>query len=225
MRSWFSLLVSALAWAGAASAMPPERVELAYEIARNGMTIAEVVYVLEHDGRAYRITETSKGRGILALRGTIRRTSRGLISPQGLKPQEFVDERSGRQAARAFFDWDKNVLTQQYKGEPSTEPLPERAHDRLAFVFDFAFAPPGRGEVTFNLFNGRGQSRHVYTPGPRGRVKTPLGELDAVSFVRGANDDRTEIWLAAGSLLPLRILVTEKDGTRYDQVATKISAP
>jgi hypothetical protein len=228
MRSWLSLLLSALgalAWAGAPRAMPPERVELAYEIARNGLTIAEVAYVLEHDTRTYRITETTKGRGILALRGTIRRTSRGMISPQGLKPQEFVDERTGRSSARALFDWDKKIMTQQYKGEPRTEPLPARAHDRLAFIFDFAFAARPAGEVAFNLFNGRGQSHHVYTAGPRGRVKTPLGELDALSFVRGSGDERTELWLAADSLLPVRIVVTAQDGTRYDQLATKISPP
>ena len=79
--------------------------------------------------------------------------------------------------------------------------------------------------MVFNLFNGRGQSHHVYAPGASGRVKTPLGEFDAVSFVRGSGDERTEIWLAAQSRLPLRIVVTEKDGTRYDQVATKISPP
>jgi hypothetical protein len=88
MRNWSWLLISSLAWAGAAWCAPPERVELTYEIARNGTTIAEAFYFLEHDGRSYRITETSKGRGVLALRGTTRRTSRGLISAQGLRPRE-----------------------------------------------------------------------------------------------------------------------------------------
>src|SRR5687767_2902484 len=165
MSSWFWLAISALAWAGAAWSAPPQRVELAYDISRNGLRIAEVVYLLEHDGSRYQITETSKGRGVLALRGTIRRTSRGLVSPQGLKPLEFVDERTGRNTARALIDWNAKTVTQQYQGEPSVGPLPAQAHDRLAFALDFAFAPPGRGEVAFDVLNGRGQSRHVYTPG------------------------------------------------------------
>jgi hypothetical protein len=223
MRSSFLLLIS---FAASAWAAPPGRVELAYELSRNGMAIAEVVYVLEHDGTSYRITETTRGRGILALRGTIRRTSRGGVTPQGLKPEEFTDERTGRQTARARFDWEAKVLTKQYKGEPASEPLPPRAHDRLAFVFDFAFASGRRGEVEFNLFDGRGQSRHVYTPGPRARIRTPLGEFDAVSFVRDQGKERTEIWLASDkSLLPLRILVSEDDGARYEQLITRISAP
>lgn len=231
MSNWSWLLISALAWvsttwAGAAWCAPPERVELASEINRNGSSIAEVFYLLEHDGRSYRITETSKGRGILALRGTTRRTSRGMISPQGLKPLEFIDERTGRSTARANFDWEMKTITLQYKGEPRTEPLPAQAHDRLAWLFDFAFAPPRRAEAAFDLFDGRGQSRHVYGFGGRERIKTPLGELEALRFVRASGDERTEIWLASElDYLPLRIRVVEKDGTRYEQMTTKITPP
>src|SRR6185503_16711479 len=222
-RSW--LLISALAWVGAAWCAPPQRVELAYETSRNGTTLAEAFYLLEHDGRTYRITETSKGRGILALSGTTRRMSRGMISSEGLKPVEFIDERTGRNTARANFDWEAKTVTLQYKGEPRTEPLPPRAHDRLAWLVDFAFAPPRR-EAVFDLFDGRGQSHHVYTLGGSERIKIPLGEFEALRFVRGNGDARTEIWLASKlDFLPLRVLVMEKDGTRYEQVATKITLP
>jgi hypothetical protein len=226
MRSWLSLAISVLLWASAAAAGPPQRVELSYELSRNGTRIADVAYLLEHDGRNYQITETTKGRGVLALRGTIRRTSRGMVTPQGLKPLEFLDERTGRNTARAVLDWNAKTVTQQYKGEPSVEPLPAHAHDRLAFAFDFAFAPRAPGEVAFDLLNGRGQSRHVYTAAGRNRIKTPYGELDALLYVRGPADDRTELWLAAErALLPVKIVVLEKDGTRFEQALSKITPP
>jgi hypothetical protein len=80
--------------------------------------------------------------------------------------------------------------------------------------------------VVFDLFNGRGKSRHVYAPGGKDRIRTPIGEFEAVRFVRTESGERTEIWLANElSLLPLRILVVEEDGTRYEQIATKISPP
>jgi hypothetical protein len=224
MRNWFWLLISTLLWAGSAQALPPERVEISYEIVRNTMTIAEALYQLEHNGRVYQITETSKGRGILALRGTTRRTSRGIVL-DGLKPLEFTDERTGRSTARATFDWQAKTITMQYDGDPRTEPLPAQAHDRLAFAFDYAFAPPRAGQVAFDLLDGRGLSRHVYTVDGRERLKVPAGEFDVLKLVRQTDDDRAEIWLASNfSYLPVRILVVEKDGTRYDQVATKISA-
>jgi hypothetical protein len=225
MRNWSWLPISLLAVAGSACAAPPARVEIAYEIARNGKTIADAQHLVEHNGRIYQITETLKGRGVLALRGSTRRTSRGIVSAEGLKPLEFTDERTGRNTARAKFDWQARTVVMQYKGEPRAEPLPAQAHDRLAFVFDFAFAPLPTGEVAFDLLDGRGLSRHVYKVDGHERIKTPAGEFATLKLLRGTEDERAEIWLATDlSLLPLRIFIVEKDGTRYDQVATKISA-
>ena len=230
MSSWSSLRIRVLAGlfactAGGAWGAPPRQAEVIYETSRNGVALAEVTYTLEHDGRNYRIAETTKGRGILALAGTTRRTSRGMITPEGLKPVEFTDERTGRNTARASFDWKAKTVTLQYKGDPRTEPLPPNASDRLAFVLDFSFAPQRR-EVVFDLFDGRGQSHHVYANGGSERIKIPLGEFDAVRFFRGSPDDRSEVWLAKElGYLPVRVLVTEKDGTRYEQVATKITTP
>lgn len=225
MRNWCWLLISAMLHAGAGIAAPPSRVEIGYEIARNGTVLAEVEHRLEHDGHAYRLTEVWKGRGLLALRGTATRTSRGLVSSSGLKPLEFTDARSGRHTARVSFDWPARKLTMQYKGEPRTEDMPPRAHDRLAFLFDFAFVKHLGREVAFDLFDGRGQSRHVYEITGRERLKTPLGEFAALKVTRGTDDEHVEIWFAAErGLIPLRVLVSEKDGTKYDQVAVKITA-
>lgn len=222
MRNWFWLLIS---FAAAAQASPPARVDLAYDALYNGSSIAEVVHHVQHDGRHYRLVETWRGRGLYALRGSARRTSRGLIAADGLKPLEFVDERAGRVRARASFDWQAKTVTLEHGGEARTEPLPADAQDRLAFLFDLAFAPRRRGTVAFDLLDGRGQSRHVYAITPRERVRTPAGEFDAIRLTRRSEDQRADIWLAIElSYLPVRILVTEDDGTRYDQVLTKISA-
>jgi len=42
----------------AAAAAPPQRVEIGYEIVRDGTVLAEVNQRLEHDGRTYRLSET-----------------------------------------------------------------------------------------------------------------------------------------------------------------------
>jgi hypothetical protein len=224
MRSWCWLLISVAA--GAAQAAPPARVEIASQIMRNGYAVAEVVYRLQHDGRTYVLTETWTGKGLFALRGSAKRTSRGLVSAEGLKPLEFADERSGRNTARAQFDWNAKTVTMQYRGEPRSEPLPPHAHDRLAFLFTFAFAPPSPGtKFTFDLLDGRGQSHHVYAVDGRAELKIPAGEFNAIRLARPDTDELTEIWLAPElSYLPVRVLAVNKDGTRYDQVATKITA-
>src|SRR5438445_12097685 len=95
MRNWFLLLISVAALAQAA---PPARVEIDYEVTRNGMALADIEHRFEHTGGAYQVTETWRGRGLLYLRGTIRRESRGAIPAPGLPPLADPDHRPGRHA-------------------------------------------------------------------------------------------------------------------------------
>src|SRR5947209_18972046 len=81
-------------WAAVAQAAPPERITLTYELKRNSLVV-DVSETLEHNGRTYAITSEGRGRGILALFGVLKRTSRGRVTPQGLRPDEFRDERPG----------------------------------------------------------------------------------------------------------------------------------
>jgi hypothetical protein len=217
-RSWFFLLISS-----AAVAAPPEKVEIAYEVTRNGSAVAEVVERLEHDGRVYRITETWQGRGFYSLRGSATRTSRGTVTSQGLKPLEYKDERTGRSTARASFDWTAKTVTLQYKEGPRQVALPARPHDRLAFLYEFSFVPPKGKEIVFDVADGRGISHQVYRVGTRERVRTPAGEFQALKITRTKEDERADIWLAVErSYLPVRIVITGNNGELVEQAATRL---
>ena len=211
MRSLY--LTIALSLASAVAAAPPLSVEIGYEVARDGSVLAEVNQRLEHDGRTYRISETWTGKGIYSLRGEAVRSSQGAIVADGLRPQKFEDRRPGRETLRAEFD--------PVAGTPTL-----LRQDRLSFVWTFAFAPP-REAVTLSVADGKRMATYIYQAVGRERLKTPAGEFDALKLVKrkARPDDRaTEIWLAADrNYLPVRTLVTEKDGTRVDQVAVKIT--
>lgn len=226
MRSFFSTLLS-LAWLPALAAPPPVS-EFTFDVLHNGLAIAEVVEKFEHDGRTYRAEEIWRGRGALMVLGQIRRASRGLVTASGLRPQEFTDERSGRPTASAIFDYTGRTLTLKYRGEPQVLPLPPHAHDRLAFAYQFAFAGHGR-PITFDVADGRSVSTQVYEPAGRERIRVPAGEFDTVRMARraeGPGDRVVELWLAAAhGYLPVRIRIVEKDGTRTEQVATRIGPP
>jgi Protein of unknown function (DUF3108) len=227
MRSSFWLL-SSLALAGAAFAqtLPPARVEIEYELRRNGSAIAEVVERLEHGNGTYQLTETWKGKGIYSLLGRAKRTSEGTLGADGPRPHEYVDERSGRDTQRVSFDWGANTITRRYKGRTRTEPVPANTQDRLSFLFALSFASQKDQPVSFHIADGRGMSRHTYQPNGRERISTPAGEFDTVKVMRKneGSGEVSEIWLAASrGYLPVRIVVVEQDGTRYEHVATRIS--
>jgi hypothetical protein len=222
MRNWCWLLISL---AGAAAAEPPPRLELVFALTRNGSAMAEVVERLEYSGGNYQLTETWKGKGFYALLGSARRVSQGSVEQGTLRPREFFDERSGRDTARAWFDWKTQTLTMQYRGKRASEPLPANAQDRLSFLFALSLVPGTAESVSYTIADGRGLSRHLYKLAGRERIKTPAGEFDAIKALRhGADRESAELWLAVErNYIPVRLLVVEKDGTRYEQVATRIS--
>jgi hypothetical protein len=223
IRNFLFLLTS---FAGAAQAAPPARLEIAWELTRNGVAVADIVQILEHSAGKYQLSETWKGRGLFALRGSVKRTSRGIVTPAGLRPLEYSDERTGREPERANFDWAAKTVTYQYKGPAKTIPLPPFPHDRLAFMFQFGFKPPRSPQVVLDVIDGRGISDQIYQVGGRDRMTISAGEFQIVKLVRRKEgDERAEIWLAADrDYIPVRILIVTKDGTRLDQVVTRISA-
>lgn len=207
------------------SAAPPAKVEIAWEVQRNGSAIADVVTRLEHDGRTYRLEETWKGRGVYALRGEAKRSSRGRVTPEGLRPESYADER-GSKSSSVRFDWAAKKVILTDKGASQERPLPAHPADRLSLVFGFAFVSPGASTIVRDVVDGRGSSPVVYKSAGREQVVTPAGTFDALRLVKqrdGSQDRATELWLAERhGLVPVRVLVTEQDGTRLDQRATRI---
>jgi hypothetical protein len=215
MRNCLLPLVLSLA-GGAAWAVPPQHVAIVYEVRHNGTVVAEVTQRLEHDGRRYTLQEEWKGAGIYALAGSALRTSRGRVVRDGLRPAEYRDTRRGRERRHATFD-------------PGDDAPTLSRQDRLSFVWSFAFAPPSE-PVSVAVADGKGVVRYAYRPAGRERLRIPAGEFETLRLVKRPADPGggriDEIWLATDrDDLPVRIRVTEKDGTRVDQVAVRVSAP
>jgi uncharacterized protein DUF3108 len=229
MRSSFWLLASLpVALSALAQETPPARVEIEYELKRNGKVMAEVVERLEHASGTYQMTETWKGKGGYALLGRAKRTSGGTLGADGPRPREYLDERSGRDTQRVSFDWSANTITRRYKGATRTEPVPVDTQDRLSFLLALTFRSQKGQPISFHIADGRGMSHHTYKPNGRERLAMRAGEFDTLRLIRQneGSSEVAEIWLAANrSYLPVRILIVEKDGTRYEHAATRISPP
>ena len=226
MRSWCWPLAS-LALSASAAAQPalPAHVEIEYELKRNGSVMADVVDRLEQANGSYQLSEHWKGKGIYAVMGKAKRTSAGMLTADGPRPTEYVDERSGRDTQRVSFDWKANTVTRRYKGDTRTEPVPLDTQDRLSFLLALTFASSKGGTVGFHIADGRGMSRHTYQVSGRERVATPAGEFDAIKVTRDSegSSEVAELWFAADrGHLPVRIVLVEKDGTRYEHLARRI---
>jgi hypothetical protein len=226
MRHWLSAIALSLVGVAAVQAAPASHVDLACEVSYNGSVVADVTYVLEHDGKSYSLVERWKGRGVYGLLGEAKRMSRGTIGAGGvLRPQYYEDARTARATATARFDWDAKSLTLEFRQGPQQRPMPEHAQDRLSFLFSFAFNAPGKRPVEFKVVDGKGIADYVFDVANRERLKIPAGEFEALRLVErtAKPGEHNEVWLdPARSYLPVRVLVVQKDGTRIDQVAVRI---
>lgn len=223
---------AACLFAGACAAQPPHKVSLSYDVSYNGVVAAEVIEVLEHDGKYFSLTSEGRGKGIGALfyRGAARRWCRGEITSAGLRPMEYGDQRGDKPAAVARFDWVRKTLTHEHDGKSETANMLPPLQDRLSFLYNYAFqvAPdlkPGT-EIKLTVTDGRGLTQMQYNVAGTQVLKTPAGELETVHMVKqrdGKEDKATEIWFASGrDYLPVRVLIIEKDGARIDQMLTRI---
>jgi hypothetical protein len=104
--------------------------------------------------------------------------------------------------------------------------VPAETQDRLSFLLALSYAASKGKPISFHVVDARGMSFHTYTPQGSGRVVTPAGEFDTVTLMRRneGSGETAELWHAAKlGYLPVRIVVTEKDGTRFEHTATRIS--
>jgi hypothetical protein len=231
----FCAVSFALLFGGATLAAPPQRVTVEYDMSHNGTAMAQVVETLQHDGKRYVLESEVKGKGLFALArsGSAKRSSLGEVTPAGLRPNEFRDRRGDRPENVARFNWAKGSLVQGEAGRTEAQAMPvleqgASLSDRLSFLWTFAFNPPQGKEVRALLSDGKGLSTFRYAIAGSEVLKTPAGDFDTIKLVkqRDAGDDRgTEIWLASKrDFIPVRILVTEKDGTRIDQMVTRMGS-
>jgi len=220
------LALAAIVVSLAAQAAPPARVKVTYEISAKGMG-GEAVETLEHDGKTYSIVSEARGRGILAAVGVLnKRTSRGRITADGLRPDEYRDERPFGWVASAKFDWEARTVTQERKGQSETLKMPAVAQDPLSLAYTFAFVPPRGKEYDIVRADGRGLTPFRFTVVGNEKLATPLGEMETlhISKVKDGPDDKaTDIWFATErNFIPVRVLVVDKDGERADQIVKRI---
>ncbi len=207
----------------------PQRVTIVFDVNRGNFGLGTGTEILETDGKSYSIISQTHPTGIAALipKAKIRRESRGMITSQGLRPQQFLDQRGKEKPAVAKFDWQKKLITYEREGNAQSEELPKIAYDRLCIAYNFAFHQPQGQDFQFSMTDGKRLSEYRYVLVGEEILNTPMGKMQTVHWTkqREKETDRgADLWLATDQyFLPVRIVFTDKDGSRYEQIATQIS--
>lgn len=222
----FRTLLFASLFAAVAHAAPaPQRMELVYDLYRNGQKLGQVTDTFARRGGDYTLTSEMRASGPLKVLwpGTIRLESVGAVTTQGLRPARYRHARSDApdKLATARFDWADRHVAYQYKGKSWTQPgLAPGAQDQLSQVYQFMFVPKLPAVYTLQVSSGRDLKDYRYERRDGGTLATPLGSLAALQYRRVVSDPEDKavtVWIApARGNLPLRIRVVE-DGVTVEQ--------
>ena len=194
----------------------PRRITLEYR-ARYGLASGKQTLVWINEGDRYTITSVVSARGLanLVFSGQLVQTSRGRMTPQGLQPEEFWDQR-GSKRSQSRFDYDAHTIHTDSNKGPRTSPLPAGLQDAQSLLFQIALTAPPATVTENAVFNGKKVRSYRYRVTGQETLDTPLGSLRTLHLVRQADSDaeRFEIWLAVDhAYLPVK-LATEISG--YD---------
>jgi hypothetical protein len=208
----------------------PMRVEMTISVEARGITVGEGRDVFEHDRDTYRVVSEARTTGIARLLKRVdeKRESRGMVGGSGIQPLLYRQERTGKPAKTATFDWGARKLTLQEGDDRETVELPPFTLDQTSLTYAFVFVePPRSGSFPVQVTDGRRLVEYEVAFVGRERIKSALGELDTLRYrkVQRGDDKRGfEFWLStAHHHLPVRVRIVEKDGTAFDSNVTKLT--
>jgi hypothetical protein len=229
-NEWAAALLL-LALPGAAAAPPPpQSVSASYNVLRNGGHVGVMHETFEASGESYRIVSETHAVGPLALfvPHPLRVTSSGRLTGAGLTPQLYESRRGDDdpRRIRAEFDWEGAQLKVTRSGRNEILPLPPGTQDQLSIMYQFIYLAPDRPQtLQLSRTTGRRLEQHRYTVRTGVEIETALGPMTTVHLVRQHQPEESgvEIWLAPQHrYLPVRMLILDDNGARYEQVMTKL---
>ncbi|HVN33926.1 MAG TPA: DUF3108 domain-containing protein [Casimicrobiaceae bacterium] len=191
----------------------PPRIDLVYKafLGTHGFVIGEATYRFEHAANEYRIVTIGEAKGIAALfiRGQGKVESRGIITSEGLQPQEFSIERGSKERHEtAVFDWEAGILTLH---DHRAEPLELPTFDPLALMWQAYFSPPVDDTQTVSVATTRKLGRYSITREGIELIKWPQGEIETERWHRRSEDGKTDgyVWIAPSlHYVPVKMRIT-----------------
>ena len=211
---------------------PASKIQASYDVIGFGMTLAQISETFTRSNDTYQIESVTKAVGMLARfkPETIRVTSQGKISAQGLAPLSYTVTREvdTHKNAAAKFNWEKFLLTHtDYKGVNDL-PLSNGTQDRLSVLYHLPILiGTGQSEYKFSITDGNNLEDYRFTLVAEEQIiRVPLGEFKTrlISSTPIGKEVKYEIWMATeGDKFPYKIIVTDSKGGKLTQVLTALT--
>ena len=156
------------------------------------------------------------------LKDQLRETSRGHITPTGIRPDKYHYLRSGgdrKREADLSFNWDEHTVRNHVEGSLWEMDIPAGTIDKLASQLSMMLAlQQDKKDVTFNIADGGHLKEYRYKVVGHETLEVPAGTFETVKITKLRKNKKrvTYVWCApALNYLPIRIWQRETDDSVY----------
>lgn len=192
-----------------------------YSISKGTFTIAETTRTLSNHGNGrYLFSSTTRpaALGRLLSNGEIIERSEWTFHQNTIRPLQYSYADSSKKNQREVqltFDWDGNDVTNTINGDPWKMQLAPGTQDKLVYQLRLMLDLPTRRQaLLYPVADGGQLKEYRLDIVGNERVKTKLGEFDAVQVRRASGDRVTTFWCAKElNYLPVRIEQRAGDGS------------
>jgi hypothetical protein len=200
----------------------PKRIDLVgtLYVGEQNFMIGTGGFSLRHDGNRYEISVLGRAKGLarLLLAGEFSGVSRGAITPEGLQPSEYVEERgSSDRRESATLDWEAGVIRLR---DDKVVPIEPPVFDRLSVIMQFYYKPPTADQMSTRVAGTRYVDTYTFKRRGDEAIELPTG-IVTTQVWRVDYDDgnpRLELWMSPEyNWLPLkvRIYTRKENGGRF----------
>lgn len=208
----------------------PQRLTIAYALV-SSLVEGEAEYTWTRDGDRYEIAGSAQANGFftLFLEGSITQESRGRVTPEGLRPERFVEKRGDRGEEGLDFDWTARTVRFRRGADERAAPLTDSTVDWLTMIFQLAHAPRGPNEgQALRVFTQRRLYEYRLRVLGTEEIDIPLGRIRAVHLRHdGARPaESVDVWLGVDQhYLPVKLRYpVARNRLLVEQVATRLEA-
>ncbi|HRA80125.1 MAG TPA: DUF3108 domain-containing protein [Thauera sp.] len=184
-----------------------------------------------HDWRigpdSYELNLNLEAKGLASLFGLqYEQHSSGTVGSAGLRPDVFVVDQRRRKRESAHFDWPAARVSLRRDGkERRSGTISSGDQDVLSLWHQVRRFARSEQPVALNVVTGKSIKRASVRVLGRELLKLPLGEVETLRMQAQAEGGELDIdiWLSLQhDLLPVRIRITDDEGSVLDQRATMI---
>ena len=209
----------------------PENLSISYNLT-SAFADGKADYEWTREGDTYRIHGEAQAEGFftLFLEGRIVQETTGTVTPEGLRPERFVERRPNTSEEGLEFDWKRHEVTFERGDNRKTTNFAGDTLDWLSMIFQLAHVPPKPKGDTLEMAVFTQRKMYAFKLKVLGveQIDIPMGRVEAL-HLRHVDDKNAEevvdVWLGVQQhYLPVKMRYpVAKNRLMVEQSATRVT--